>query len=167
MSMAQLFSGILIAAGLCTTLLAEVDAGGLDAFKIIYTQSTGLGPAYNASSCAECHNSPIMGGSSRITVARAGHRDSLGRFVCVPNGGVLHTHFTDPKYTEQREVESIQEARVAINLLGGGYIEAIEDRDIIGVAKNQSKLTNGRLAGQVVYASILEAPGKTAIGRFG
>src|SRR5919205_1281254 len=40
----------------------------------------GLGPLYNAQSCAECHQSPDTGAASQITEFRAGHRDSSGNF---------------------------------------------------------------------------------------
>jgi CxxC motif-containing protein (DUF1111 family) len=41
----------------------------------------GLGPLYNAQSCAECHNNPVTGGISQITELRAGHSDGYGNFV--------------------------------------------------------------------------------------
>ena len=37
----------------------------------------GLGPVYNAQSCAECHQNPRSGGISEITNLRAGHDDDL------------------------------------------------------------------------------------------
>src|SRR5262249_27749901 len=36
----------------------------------------GLGPVYNAQSCAECHQSPVTGAISQITELRAGHYDA-------------------------------------------------------------------------------------------
>jgi CxxC motif-containing protein (DUF1111 family) len=103
-----------------------------------------------------------------MIVTRAGHHDSSGHFISAPNGGVLHTHFAEPTYTGQVGVtENIQGQRVAINLLGDGYIEAIEDSSILEIAEEQRKSTDGRISGQVVYAPFLEAPGKTAVGRFG
>src|SRR5215510_5519901 len=41
----------------------------------------GLGPVYNAQSCAECHNNPVTGGISQISELRAGHNDGAGNFV--------------------------------------------------------------------------------------
>src|SRR2546425_11265815 len=41
----------------------------------------GLGPVYNAQSCAECHNNPVSGGISQISELRAGHNDANGNFV--------------------------------------------------------------------------------------
>src|SRR6267378_3117595 len=41
----------------------------------------GLGPMYNAQSCAECHNNPVTGGISQVSELRAGHNDGGGNFV--------------------------------------------------------------------------------------
>src|SRR6059036_2285304 len=41
----------------------------------------GLGPVYNAQSCAECHQNPVTGGISQISELRAGHLDGGGNFV--------------------------------------------------------------------------------------
>src|ERR1700730_11957658 len=41
----------------------------------------GLGPLYNAQSCAECHNNPVTGGISQVSELRAGHEDSYGNFI--------------------------------------------------------------------------------------
>ncbi len=41
----------------------------------------GLGPVYNAQSCAECHQNPVTGGISQISELRAGHNDGFGNFV--------------------------------------------------------------------------------------
>jgi CxxC motif-containing protein (DUF1111 family) len=41
----------------------------------------GLGPTYNAQSCAECHQNPVTGGISQISELRAGHNDGAGNFV--------------------------------------------------------------------------------------
>ncbi len=41
----------------------------------------GLGPIYNAQSCAECHQNPVTGGISQISELRAGHNDANGNFV--------------------------------------------------------------------------------------
>src|SRR3984893_4142518 len=41
----------------------------------------GLGPLYNAQSCAECHQTPVTGGISQVSELRAGHLDGSGNFV--------------------------------------------------------------------------------------
>ena len=50
----------------------------------------GLGPVYNAQSCAECHQNPVTGSSSQVTVMRAGHRDAAGVFFEAPGGSLIN-----------------------------------------------------------------------------
>ncbi|HMX26493.1 MAG TPA: hypothetical protein PKC13_12880, partial [Blastocatellia bacterium] len=50
----------------------------------------GLGPVYNAQSCAECHQNPVTGSASQVTVIRAGHRDRNGNFVEAPGGSLIN-----------------------------------------------------------------------------
>src|ERR1700730_7334636 len=59
-------------------------------FEMVHDPSNGLGPVFNATSCAQCHQNSVTGGASQITELRVGHLDSSGNFVnpTVPvNGG--------------------------------------------------------------------------------
>src|SRR3954468_5093618 len=59
-------------------------------FERRHDPSTGLGPVFNAASCAECHQNGVTGAASQITEIRAGHRDGNGKFVnptVLINGG--------------------------------------------------------------------------------
>jgi len=59
-------------------------------FERRHDSSTGLGPVFNATSCAECHQNGVTGAASQITEIRAGHRDRNGNFVnptVLINGG--------------------------------------------------------------------------------
>jgi hypothetical protein len=50
-------------------------------FERRHDPSTGLGPVFNATSCAECHQNGVTGAASQITEVRAGHRDRNGMFA--------------------------------------------------------------------------------------
>jgi len=50
-------------------------------FERRHDPSTGLGPVFNATACAECHQNGVTGAASQITEVRAGHRDGNGNFV--------------------------------------------------------------------------------------
>src|SRR5581483_6640787 len=59
-------------------------------FERRHDPSTGLGPVFNATACAECHQNGVTGAASQITELRAGHRMANGMFVnpTIPiNGG--------------------------------------------------------------------------------
>jgi len=128
----------------------------------------GLGPVYNAQSCAECHQNPVVGAVSQITVLRAGHRDSNGNFVEAPGGSLIHDRAIHPSLQETvGPGENIRTFRASLSTLGDGFIEAIDDKTLIELARNQARLSGGTIAGQVVEAPLLEAPGMTRVARFG
>jgi CxxC motif-containing protein (DUF1111 family) len=57
--------------------------------------------------------------------------------------------------------------RAALNTLGDGFVEAIDDRTLLAIAEEQPELSDGRVHGEAVEAPIFEAPGQTRVGRFG
>src|SRR5574340_1199680 len=112
----------------------------------------GLGPLYNAQSCRECHQNPTSGGATLVN----------DRAIC-PNAA-----FPDTEIQERvPESERIRTARISLNLLGDGFVEAVADQTLIAIASEQCKTTRGKICGQVLYVPIVEAPGQTGVGRFG
>jgi len=55
--------------------------GDRDTFEEVDEVTRGLGPVFNAQSCAACHQNPVVGGISQISELRAGHNDGAGNFV--------------------------------------------------------------------------------------
>jgi len=146
----------------------------------------GLGPLYNAQSCRECHQNPTSGGASQITELRVGHEGPDHRFqnpeIPIAHGAETITGrtlvndraicpsaaFPDTEIQEHvPETESIRTTRVAVNLLGDGFVEAVSDQTFIELARKQCKATHKKICGQVLYVPIVEAPGQTGVGRFG
>src|SRR6266699_6778355 len=148
--------------------------------------SGGLGPLYNAQSCRECHQNPTSGGSSQASELRPGHRGADGKFqdpeipiarateiikgrslvndraIC-PNGA-----FPSSEIQERLpDTEKIRTFRVSLNLLGDGFVEAVADQTFVDLAKEQCKKNHNKICGQVLYVPVFEAPGQTAVGRFG
>jgi CxxC motif-containing protein (DUF1111 family) len=80
-----------------------------DADKVTFeTQDkpeTGLGPVYNAQSCAECHQNPVSGGISQIFELRAGHAAPdgtlSGTFVDAPGGSLIQARATNAEIQER------------------------------------------------------------------
>src|SRR5689334_7078476 len=56
---------------------------GLEDFLEVETAADGLGPAFNATSCAICHSVPAIGGTSLISEVRAGRRGPRGEFIAL------------------------------------------------------------------------------------
>jgi CxxC motif-containing protein (DUF1111 family) len=139
--------------------------------------SLGLGPVFNATSCSECHQNPVSGGASQITEIRVGHRDDNGNFVnpsVTINGGIIggrsliNDRAICPDVQEHvPESENIRTLRAVLNTLGDGFVEAIDDNTLIGIANSQPSLSGGAIHGQAIQVPILEASGVTRVGRFG
>ncbi len=130
-----------------------------DAFTRVHSSQL---PA-NAKSCAECHSTPVVGGSSRMTVIRAGSIISE-KYVGVPDGGMLHTI----NYKTGSAAATIYGPRVTLNLLGDGYIEAVSDVEFQRIAREQPEATQGRVHGEIVYlASMGNRRNPKVMGRFG
>jgi hypothetical protein len=65
------------------------------------------------------------------------------------------------------DMEDIRALRAALNTLGDGFVEAIDDNTLRNIAQRQIELTAGRIHGEAVEVPVLEAPGQSRIGRFG
>jgi CxxC motif-containing protein (DUF1111 family) len=139
----------------------------------------GLGPVYNATSCVVCHQNPNSGSASQITELRAGHNDANGNFVnptifindgkdTITGRSIVNDRAIGPEAQEHIPTsENIRTLRAALNTLGDGFVEAIDDGTLIAIAEKQPELTEGKVHGEVVQAPIFEAPGQTRVGRFG
>jgi len=139
----------------------------------------GLGPVYNATSCVTCHQNPNSGAASQITELRVGHNDANGNFVnptifindgkdTITGRSIVNDRAIGPQAQEHMpDTENIRTLRAALNTLGDGFVEAIDDSTLIAIAERQPELSEGRVHGEVVQAPIFEAPGQTRVGRFG
>ena len=128
----------------------------------------GLGPVYNAQSCAECHQNPVTGGTSQVSELRAGHLDSSGNFVDAPGGSLINDRAIDPRIQERVPgSETVRTFRMSTNALGLGFVEAINSNTLVAIANNQPSQSNGRINGQVIQVPVLESTGAVRVGRFG
>jgi CxxC motif-containing protein (DUF1111 family) len=127
----------------------------------------GLGPVYNAQSCAECHQNPVVGAISQITELRAGHLNGAGNFVDAPGGSLINDRAVDASIQERVPgEEDVRTFRSSLNTLGDGFIEAINSNTIIAIANAQPGTGLG-IAGQVITVPVAEANGALRVARFG
>jgi len=167
--------------------------GDRDTFEERDDVVKGLGPIYNAQSCAECHQNPVTGGISQISELRAGHSDGGGNFVpatiTINNGSVTianrslvnqratcpgvvtdpTTHaiiYNHPNEQAQERVpgeEAIRARRMTTNVLGLGFVECLSNTTLQNIPNGQP---NG-MKGQLTAVPVAEANGALRIGRFG
>ena len=148
-------------------------------YEQIHDVNSGLGPVYNGRACAECHQNPVSGGASQFTELRVGHRDQNGNFVnptvlindganSISGRSIINDRALIPEAQEHVPVtEDIRALRAALNTLGDGFVEAIDDSTLLAIAEGELFVSGGRIHGEAIQVPVLEAPGQTRVGRFG
>ena len=146
---------------------------GLEDFLEVETVEDGLGPVFNAKSCAECHAVPSVGGSEpNVGMAREtrigrlfnGRFDPLDGSVSVNRGGGLlqQRAINLPGCHPQREAVPAEATFVSLRnsppLFGAGLMEAIPEATIVANAS-----LNGGRPNRVFNPDT----GTTELGRFG
>src|SRR6185295_18262523 len=150
-------------------LLTQAD---FDAAKATFEErdeiADGLGPVYNAQGCVECHQNPVTAAGSQISELRAGHLDGAGNFVDAPGGSLINDRAIDASIQERVPgAENIRTFRMSNNVLGDGFVEAINSNTLVAIANAQPGQSGGQIAGQVIQIPVLERPGQVRVGRFG
>jgi len=145
---------------------------GKQVFEREFTPETGLGPLFNSTSCRECHEDPVTGGSgdeieTHATAFRGAGAGSGGHDACdqlADQGGpVVQQHVTpalhdalgiDAEPVPSRATSTAKRTTPAI--LGFGLLDAVpedvilsyadpEDRDHDGISGRPNRFTDGRL----------------------
>ena len=149
------------------------------AFELRHDLSTGLGPVYNATACAECHQNGVSGAASQMTELRAGHLDSSGSFVAptisindgfntIAGRSIINDRAVCPQAQEHLPAtETIRTLRAVLPLLGDGFVEAVDDQVLLNIAASQPGQSGGFIHGEAIEVPVLEATGITRVGRFG
>lgn len=142
---------------------------GLEDFLEVEDAEEGLGPAYNGTSCGECHNVPAVGGIAPMTEVRAGIRRRDGSFEDIePDRGSLFQVFSIPTHGCQSVIPpeaNVIARRVPIPLFGAGLVEAIPDETIIALEDPQDSDGDG-VSGRAARVTD-RATGELRVGRFG
>jgi len=146
---------------------------GLDDFLEVETPEDGLGPSFNASSCAACHNVPAVGGVSLVSEVRAAYREPDGRIrpLTSPDGHPLDTLFhlfSIPPHACQPRVPpeaNVFARRVPIPTFGAGLVEAIADETLLALADPDDRNGDG-IRGRAAIV-IDRGTGDRRVGRFG
>ena len=142
---------------------------GLADFLEVEETEEGLGPAFNGSSCAACHNVPSVGGSGVIAELRAGRRNATGEFEPLDESGDTLFHlFSVPGHACQPMVPAnanVFARRVSIPLFGAGLVEAIPD-DTIRDLEDPGDRNRDGVSGRAALVTDI-ATGERRVGRFG
>jgi len=148
-----------------TSTLSTNFTVGSATFQTVYYPAQGLGPIYNNSACANCHNFPVAGGSGSSLLKRYG-LNTNGVFNPLTNldGTLLHTAYinaqcTETNYPASANVFALRKTKL---LFGDGLIEAIPASVI---ESNAAVANRDGIVGTV--AMVTDVDGLQLVGRFG
>src|SRR5262245_43729665 len=157
-----------IPASECSFQAAEAEFAGTEGV------SDGIGPIFNATSCAECHTAnpafdpdnfsrKLVGATSEITERRAAFYDGK-TYRDPPGGSLIHNRSLRPN--EQEHVlpgHNVIALRSTLSVLGDGFVEAVANDTLAAIAAHQPFEQRG----QVISVPVSERPTTFRIGRFG
>ena len=140
--------------------------------KFIFSESEtpddGLGPVYNDVGCVSCHQNGGAGGSSQTRELRAGNLVN-GVFVEPPgnqNRSLVQLRALSPVIQETLSVianQGVRAFRTSLNLIGDGFVEAIDSNTINNIRFGQP----AGFVGTIIQVPVVEAGGAVRAGRFG
>jgi CxxC motif-containing protein (DUF1111 family) len=148
--------------GFCTQAQMD-DARAV--FEEIESPADGLGPCYNLTSCAGCHQNPFSqdGTGGQVNELRAGHFNG-NVFVPPPGGSLIHDRAVNAALQEQIPAgNELTTFRATLSAAGDAFVEAITDGTLQAIANAQPAAQRGTL----IQVPVLEAPGMNRAGRFG
>ena len=139
-------------------------AAGREEFERVFTPETGLGPLFNADSCAECHEEPVAGGPGDEVEVHVAAFDSASGF-CDPladRGGPVIQQAVTPALkalgidSSRSRSATATAHRSTPDILGFGLLDAVpdaaiqaladpNDRDGDGVSGRPNHFFDGRL----------------------
>ena len=140
---------------------------GLEDFREIEEAEEGLGPLFNGTGCAVCHNVPAIGGSSPMTELRGGFRDASGRFHILGET-TLFQMFSLPDHRCQAVIPveaNVIARRAPIPLFGSGLVEAVPDETLLALEDPFDRDRDG-ISGRAAVV-VDKATGQRRVGRFG
>src|SRR5256714_2117682 len=168
-----------------------------ETFEEVDDVTKGLGPVFNAQSCAACHQNPVVGGISQISELRAGHSDGAGNFVPATltindGGGLVGVTIANRSLINQRAtcpgvVTDVTPHAIVYNHPNEQAQERVPGAETIRARRRTTNLMglgfvecisnttlqnipNGQptgMKGQLTQVPVAEANGALRIGRFG
>jgi len=133
-------------------------------FEEVEVIADGLGPTYNAQSCAECHQNVVTGGASQIAEHRTGRLDASGGFFESLGGSLIHSRATHSAIVERVAFEDdIRTFRISTNTLGNGFVECVANETLLAIRDAQP----AEIRGTAVMVPALEGGNAMRVGRFG
>ena len=139
---------------------------GKIAYETDLSVEDGLGPIFNQTSCASCHNNPV-GGAGNQTVTRFGMIDKKGGFDPLTNfgGSLLQAQANSDDCLEFVPAEAnVTSLRVTNGALAFGFVEAIADWTLLENQQQQDESIRGKAH---MVSNFEDETDPLHVGRFG
>ncbi len=115
---------------------------GSAVFATVFTPQTGLGPLFNAASCAECHEDPVPGGrGDEVEVHATALQGTVCNDLSAVGGPVIQQLVTpalhDALGIDKEPVPALATAtalRTSPSILGFGLLDAVPEAEILALA---------------------------------
>jgi CxxC motif-containing protein (DUF1111 family) len=145
---------------------------GRDVFEEVEDVADGLGPVFNADSCAACHDAPVTGGGGNLVETRFG-RTTNGAFdpMTSQGGSLIQTTGIGAQGAcvfvgEQVPPEAtIRAGRRTTPLFGLGLVDAVPDGALLLLAAYESRYHPEKAGRANIVTDV--TTGRQAVGRFG
>ena len=132
-------------------------------FEEVEDAEDGLGPVYNADSCFACHANPVVGAICQVTELRAGSFNGVS-FSDQAGGSLINDRALNASLQERvLGTSNVRTFRTSLNVLGDGFVEAIDSNTLVAIANSQP----AGLRGTFIQVPVLEANGALRGARFG
>jgi CxxC motif-containing protein (DUF1111 family) len=158
-------------AGLSPALLARFRAGKA-VFERDFNPREGLGPVFNNTSCAKCHDQGAIGGGSDTLETRYGQViDGVFNSLTQFDGQLLHSkgigrfHGVDFVGEVVPPEANVVAHRRTNPLFGLGLVDAVPDQSLQDLAQYQQEFTPETAGRALVLTDIFS--GQPRVGRFG
>src|SRR3569833_3002704 len=111
--------------------------------------------------------------ASQFTELRVGHRDATGTIVnptipindgaaSITGRSIVNDRAVVPEAQEHiPATENVRALRAALNTLGDGFVESIDDTTLTAIAAEQPRRSHGLIHGEAFEVPEFEAPGLT------
>jgi len=140
---------------------------GDEEFDEVYTEETGLGPIYVASSCTSCHSGDNRG-HPFTALTRFGQSDTIGNQFLSQGGPQLQHNFIAGHLGEQLPMGATSSKFIAPIVAGVGFIEYVSELDILAMA-DPNDMDGDGISGRVNWNTIPNwvIPRPNALSRYG
>lgn len=126
-------------------------AAGRGVFQQVFEPGTGLGPLFNANSCVECHDEPVVGGNGAEDEIHAAVSGPAGCDLLLASGGPVFQTNVTPALKQALGIDrepipaeaTVRAKRTAPDIMGFGLLAGVPESEILARADSADRDRDG------------------------